>query len=457
MNLWMDVMRDLEHLLDNYERLFDAWEDGGVTGLVVGSMNFNAAKLVPGNRTVAGVTDRTPIPTFDPNPEVYHRLGVEVPATPQERLTEKRAQVDDMFAAAKERGWTIWIFRPYSGEGRGGNGHQLTDEVSRMARCARMIDTLEHYPMVDGGIMDGPEWGYEIAPHHLDRRSYIFDDLPKSVASKCAELGYDYLALVATKDRLYQCLHSLSPSRLGLHASGGLLGAFQLLGGDPDLMTWLEFRVEAVTDYVRNVRECLTAETNRPVKLGLGMRSAAFAPLCGSDFAQIAEFMDILLPKHYFWNRGFDGMVGTVYRYVETLTDWNPGLSDADALAAVNALFGLELPHVTCRSDLEDAFSPEFFEEVVTRETRRALAAVDNPNRIVPWVDTGRSPHDGDPMSPGHLRQLLSAAESAGLKHFLYHHHNNLTAGEWAVISEMCGERWNPLKTDYRPPDELVM
>ena len=178
MNLWMDVMRDLEHLLDNYERLFDAWEAGGVTGLVVGSMNFNAAKLVPGNRTVAGVTDRTPIPTFDPNPEVYHRLGVEVPATPQERLTEKRAQVDDMFAAAKERGWTIWIFRPYSGEGRGGNGHQLTDEVSRMARCARMIDTLEHYPMVDGGIMDGPEWGYEIAPHHLDRRSYIFDDLP---------------------------------------------------------------------------------------------------------------------------------------------------------------------------------------------------------------------------------------------------------------------------------------
>ena len=62
MNLWMDVMRDLEHLLDNYERLFDAWEAGGVTGLVVGSMNFNAAKLVPGQRHVAGVTDRTPIP-----------------------------------------------------------------------------------------------------------------------------------------------------------------------------------------------------------------------------------------------------------------------------------------------------------------------------------------------------------------------------------------------------------
>ena len=164
MHVWMDVMRDLEHLIDDYERLFDAWEAGGVTGLVVGSMNFNAPKLLPGQRTVAGVTDRTPIPTFDPNPKVYQRLGRGVRLrVRKEQLTEKRRRVDDMLTAAKERGWTLWIFRPYSGEGKGGNGHQITDETSRMARCARMIDTLEHYPMVDGGIMDGPEWGYEIA------------------------------------------------------------------------------------------------------------------------------------------------------------------------------------------------------------------------------------------------------------------------------------------------------
>lgn len=457
MKLWMDVMRDIEHLIDDYDQLFDAWEAGGVTGLVVGSMNFNAPKLLPGQRTVAGVTDRTPIPTFDLNPQVYRRLGVEPPPPPPEQLTEKRAQVDKMLTAAKDRGWPVWIFRPYSGEGPRGSGHQLTDEIGRAARCARMIDTLEHYPMVDGGIMDGPEWGYEITPHHLNRRSYIFDDLPESVAPKCAELGYDYAALVAAKDRLYQCLHTLQSPRLPLHGPGGLLGAFQLLGGDPDLLAWFEFRVEAVTDYVRNVRECLTAEMSHPVKLGLGMRSAAFAPLCGSDFARIAEFMDVLLPKHYFWHRGFDGMVGTVYRYVETLTDWNPGLSDADALAVVKALFGLELPGVQCRSDFEDAFSPEFFEVVVTQETRRALAAVDDPNRVVPWLDTGRSPHDGDPISAGHLRQLLRAAEGAGLQHFLYHHHSNLTAGEWAVISEVCGETWNPLESDYCPPDELVM
>ena len=28
MKLWMDVMRDIEHVMDDYERLFDAWASG---------------------------------------------------------------------------------------------------------------------------------------------------------------------------------------------------------------------------------------------------------------------------------------------------------------------------------------------------------------------------------------------------------------------------------------------
>ena len=196
---------------------------------------------------------------------------------------------------------------------------------------------------------------------------------------------------------------------------------------------------------------------DRPVKLGLGPRTAAFAPLCGYDFARLAEFIEVLLPKHYFWHRGFDGMIGTVSRYVETLCDWNPGLSDQDALAFVRALFGLELPGVADRRDLETALQPAFYEEVVRRETERALAVVDDPERIVPWVDAGRAPHDGDPMPAADLHRLLAAAQEAGLQRFLYHHHGNLTAGEWTVISELCGQRWEPLGSAYRPPDRLVL
>jgi hypothetical protein len=296
-----------------------------------------------------------------------------------------------------------------------------------------------------------------IAPHHMNHRSFIFHDLPEGVAPKCAELGYDYAALVAAKDRLFERFHALDPARVTLHAPGGILGAFQLLGGDPDLLAWFQFRVEALTDFFRGVKQCLTAEMSRPVKLGVGPRSAAFAPLCGYDFARMAQFVDVLLPKHYFFHRGFDGMVGTVARYVETLTAWNPSLSDAAALAVVQALFGLVLPGVQSRSDFEEALTPEFFAQIVTQETRRALAVVDDADRVVPWLDSGRAPHDGDPMHAGQLRQLLRAAESAGLQRFLYHHQGNLTAGEWAVISELCGEPWQPLTSDYQPADQMIL
>jgi hypothetical protein len=270
-------------------------------------------------------------------------------------------------------------------------------------------------------------------------------------------LGYDYAALVAAKDRLYQQLHQLDGRRIRLHAAGGLVGSLRLLGGDANLAAWLQFRVDALTDFFRNVHTAIDNELGSHVKLGVGPRTAAFAPLCGYDFGLLADFMDILLPKHYFFHRGFDGLIGTVYRYVETLTAWNPNLRDEDALAVVQALFGLTLPAVTTRLDCEDALTPAFFAQVVTQETQRALAAVDDPARIVPWVDAGRAPHDGDPMTAGHLRQLLVAAQSAGLQRFLYHHQGNLTAGEWAVMSELCGEPWHPLTSAYQPADELVL
>ena len=88
---------------------------------------------------------------------------------------------------------------------------------------------------------------------------------------------------------------------------------------------------------------------------------------------------------------------------------------------------------------------------------RRALAAVDDPERSVPWLDTGRFPHDGDPMSARDLKLLLDAAEAAGLRRFNYHHQGNLSAGEWVVISDKCGSRWDPRRSAWEPSDELVL
>ena len=453
MKLWMDVMRDVEHLLDDYPRFYDAWEAGGVDGLVIGPLEFGTSKLLPGVKREANAK---PTATFDPDPAIYARLGVTAPP-PARPEPELRKRLTAALTAAKDRGWSVYIFQASAGAGPGGGGPLLTDPRSRAAVIARMVDTLAHYPMVDGAIMDGPEWGYEIAPHHQNHRSYIFHDLPPAVESKCAELGYDYAALVAAKDRLLERLHTLDPAHVALHGAGGLLGGFHLLGADPDLMAWFAFRVDSLTDFFASVRAGIDAELGRPFKLGVGPRTAAFAPLCGYDFARLAASMDILLPKHYFFHRGFDGMVGTVHRYVETLTTWNSALSDADALAVVQALFGLTLPGVSSRQEMEEALTPEFFQTVVAQETRRALLAVGNSAQIVPWIDAGRNPHDGDPMPPGQLRQLLKVAEQAGLQRFLYHHHGNLTAGEWSVISELCGTPWNPLQSNYQPLDMMVL
>ncbi|MFZ1755488.1 MAG: hypothetical protein WAU10_17190 [Caldilineaceae bacterium] len=453
MKLWMDVMRDIEHVLDDYERIFDAWEAGGIDGLVIGPLFFNQPKLMPGTRFDSG---QQPLASFAPNPRVYQQFGVATPTDPVAEVQQQR-RLDQMLQAAKDRGWAVWLFQAGAGAGADATGNPIVDDLTQRALAARMVDALQHYPMVDGAIMDGPEWGYEIAPHHMNHRSYIFNDLPESAAAKCQELGYDYPALVAAKDRLFANFHTLKSSHIALHAHGGLLGGARLFQGDPDLFAWLQFRVDSLTAFFQGIRTQVDAALDYPIKLGVGPRSAAFAPLCGYDFVRLAEFLDILLPKHYFFQRGFDGMLGTIYRYVETLVHWNPGLTDGEALAVVAALFGLSLPNVSNRDDLESALSPEFFARIVTQETVRALAAVDNPERIVPWVDTGRWPHDGDPMSPRDLLLLLQSADSAGLKRFLYHHHGNLSAGEWAVISRFCGTPWRGLESSYQPPDMAVL
>ena len=74
-------------------------------------------------------------------------------------------------------------------------------------------------------------------------------------------------------------------------------------------------------------------------------------------------------------------------------------------------------------------------------------------------MDTGRFPHNGDPVTAADLEKLMEAAHTGGLRRMNYHHHGNLSEGEWAVMSALCtGEMWTPPVGDgYRPPDKLVI
>ncbi|MDE2813897.1 MAG: hypothetical protein OXM01_12765, partial [Gemmatimonadota bacterium] len=106
MKLWMDVMRDLESVMNDHERILDAWAEGGVDGVVFGPLVFGTAKL--SKDAVSAPTDDIVAEAYDPNPAVYARLGVEPPPPPEHKLPEKRALLEKTMNAAKDRGMQVY-------------------------------------------------------------------------------------------------------------------------------------------------------------------------------------------------------------------------------------------------------------------------------------------------------------------------------------------------------------
>ena len=52
MKMWMDVMRDLESVMDDHERILDAWAEGGVDGVVFGPLVFGTNRLSQGAKVL---------------------------------------------------------------------------------------------------------------------------------------------------------------------------------------------------------------------------------------------------------------------------------------------------------------------------------------------------------------------------------------------------------------------
>ena len=66
MQCWIFVFNPLERYMDNYRQTFDAWEAGGVRGIVVGRMFFMEE-------------DGSRVPAFAQDPKAYAALGLEPP------------------------------------------------------------------------------------------------------------------------------------------------------------------------------------------------------------------------------------------------------------------------------------------------------------------------------------------------------------------------------------------
>ncbi len=402
--------------LRDYDERFDAWEAGGVCGLVVGYMRLLE-------------DDGTPVQAWEPDAQLYTDRGLPPPAV-LKRNPQLERQLQEMLDNAAVRGWPVYLF--------GG--------VSSVAHAQ---DLANAFPQAHGFILDGPgENHYELAFHHGGELL----ELRPGEAERFAALGADAGRLQCGIDQFRAALHRLTPDRVRYHAAGGLFGSLLLCDLTEDTLYWLRQRQDASRAAWREARQCVDG-VDRRMLLGGIPRTAAFSSLTGQNYQQMPEFFDLVFPKHYFWHRGFDGLYGTVARWVQRLGRWNPSLTDADCLAVVKALFGIDLPGVRSLLDLDLGFPPEFYAEVVRTETQRALAAVGDPERVIAWVSTGRAPHAGDAMTARDLHAILTASRDAGLQRFLFHPDPDLGAAEWRVISHLCGDLWEESRTGYWPAD----
>jgi hypothetical protein len=429
---WIFTHSPLERWMADYRRIFDAWEDGGVRGIIVGYMHFVQE-------------DGTTIPSFPADPQVYEAFGVAPPPeTPRD--PEKEKQLQALLDDAASRGWEIMIF----GSGRHGGARPLEeDPYGAVGFAAGVQDTMNAYPQAHGVIIDGAgEHHYELAFHHGGE---LFE-IREHERRRWAALGVDLARLERGITHLCERFHHLTPSLVRYHAPAGLLAGLALFDLDEDALYWLRTRQETALGYMAAVRQQIDG-LNRRVKLGTIPRAATFSILTAQDYQRTHPYFDYLFPKHYFWHRGFDGMYGTIARWVQKIAEWNPSLTEEDCFAVVTAWFGIRLPGIRSLADMEMGFPEEFFSEVVYAETRRALESVGDDQKVIAWVSSGRHPHAGDPMPARDLYGILAASERAGLKRFVYHPDPDLGAPEWSVISGLCGNRWKEDLHGYWPSD----
>ena len=419
MKCWIFVFNPLERYMADYRRIFDAWQDGGVTGIVVGRMFFM--------RDDAAGADGT-VPAFPQDPTAYRRLGLAAPAA-ERRDEEKEKALSAMLDDAKRRDWHIMVFNSGS--------------------TAHVQSLVNRYPQVDGVIIDGPgENHYELARHHGGE---LFE-LREHERKDYARLGYDVDRIERGIAHLRDTFHRLTPDRVRYHAPGGTLAGLILFDVDEDALYWLRGRQHRSLVSWQEARATLD-QVDRYVELGGIPRITTFSSLTGQNYQQMPPYFDYIFPKHYYWHRGFDGMYGTIQRWVLKFREWNPSLSEEDGFLLVKSLFGLQLPGVNTLFDLELGFPDEFYTETVYGETRRALDAIGDADKTIFWVSTGRFPHAGDPMSARDLEGILRATQAAGGTRFLFHPDPDPGPGEWTVITRMCGNPWRQSRDGYWPPD----
>ena len=136
---WMRIGQPLEPVMNDYERIFDAWETGGVRGFVFGRTLFADAQ---GQFTV---------PAFPSNPQVYRNRGLEPNVRKTETNLAKEKLLHAMLDNANGRDWQIFIFAPGSGATGAKSLPLEEDPYGAISMAAVWDEVFSAFPQVDGG------------------------------------------------------------------------------------------------------------------------------------------------------------------------------------------------------------------------------------------------------------------------------------------------------------------
>ncbi len=298
LDIWMFI-----GLIDAFEEegadsILDRLEGVGIDTIVLGDLRFGTS------------------PAYPATPELYQGCETRPPEMSREDIPRFET-LQRAVEKAKNRNFSVYLHDwLQSSPGCINNPEKLRYGP------ARTRDVVRSFPGVDGFILDGPEWGYEIAPD----RSNLFRCDCECCRAQAKEWGYDFDALWQAQGRLKDQLKNLGSLPTG-RRERGLIDGLDTLISNPGLFDWFRFKTDSIEHYVRAFAD--TARSlDPPRKLACGPRLPAFAPLTGYNFARLSEIVDFQCPKLYFWQHGIDGLKGTLYRYGETLCEWNPGITE---------------------------------------------------------------------------------------------------------------------------------
>ena len=404
LDVWMFIGMIDAFEEEGADRILDRLEGVGIDNIVLGDLRFG------------------PLPAYPPTPELYRGCETRPPEMSPEHVPRFET-LQRAVEKAKDRNFGVYLHDwLQSAPGC------INDPEKLRYGPARTRDVARSFPGVDGYILDGPEWGYEIAPDH---RSNLFRCDCDCCRDRASEWGYDFDAVWQAGARLKDSLWSIGDLPPG-RRERGLMDGLDALIANPGLFDWFRFKTDSIEHYVRAFAD--TARSLKPPrKIACGPRLPAFAPLTGYNFGRLQGIVDFQCPKLYFWQHGIDGLKGTLYRYAKTFCEWNPGLTEQEALDRVRELFALWVPGAGRLADLDAALPPEFFEQVALSEIFKMRERMSDVSRIRPWMGLH---HGGVRMDSRELEHLLQTVEQGGLTTLIYWHYNDITASDWRVIKD---------------------